>query len=453
MRILEKTKHTAVYVFVLIATITTNAHAQDAQTIVGIPVKIKREEMRFGGRWVELVLLRQDYFKENLERIWRYYCEKYPEKKEKIDVRVFVEHVKPDGTIATAPGATFNRQGEGAMAYGGDNEFYSYRPDPDKPNETVNVQLKGRYPFLQDSYSGEPGFDFVLAASKGNVSRIEQYFRTGGDVNARDDKGRTALIASCAAARVELVKMLLSKGADPNLKDNDGFTALAQAALARATADRTAGYSGGGTEIVRLLLDNGADVNAKGGWPPLFFAAETGNNDIVKLLLENGAEVNANNERGMSALSRAIYDRHDDTARLLLASGADVNSRDRLGETALQFAAPGSPDLVRELLTKGADVNTKNESLETPLMRAERFECVVALLDHGAELEAKDKRGMTALMHAVGTRNVDKIRALLRNGALVNARDAAGQTSLTIAKQYSDNHAIIDLLLRFGAAE
>jgi hypothetical protein len=136
------------------------ARQQVELRIDGIPVKIRSEHYGFGTRFVEVILPRRYYSKENLERLWQYYCEKYPDKKDKLDVRVYAkrESGEPDSTTDPGYDANFSRQGEGAAAYGGDDEFYSYRPNLDKPNETVNVQLKGRYPFLRDSYSGDPGF-------------------------------------------------------------------------------------------------------------------------------------------------------------------------------------------------------------------------------------------------------------------------------------------------------
>jgi ankyrin repeat protein len=406
----------------------------------------------FGTRFVFIALQKQYYSKENLERLWRYYCEKYPDKKDKLDLRVYVERAGTDSKSEKERGfdANFNRQGEGALARGGDNEFYSYRPDIDKPDQTENVQLKGKYPFLRDAYSGDPVFDFLLAASKGDLAGLRQYLATGGDVNARDNKGRTALMSACSADRMDIVEFLLAKGASPNLKDQDGDTALAVAAMGDMSE---AGKSRrGNLGIVRMLLAGGADPNAKGGWPPLVVAAEHGDNDLIRFLLENGADINAKNERGMTALSRAIYDGNIDTAKLLLAKGADLESRDSSDDTPLIHAASQNRDIVRELLDRGAKPNVRNENLETPLMLAYSVANVLALLEHGAELEAKDQKGLTALMHAVLHRNTKGVRVLLEKGADVNARTPGGETALSIAR-HSNIQPCIELLLKFGATE
>lgn len=431
----------------------TKARLQDEQLVAGLPVKITYEHYGFGTRFVYIALQKTYYSKENLERLWRYYCEKYPDKKDKLDIRVYVERPEQDSKAAKERSfdANFNRQGEGAIAGGGDNEFYSYLPDLEKPNQTENVQLKGRYPFLRDSYSGDPVIDFLLAASKGDLARLRQYLGTGGDVNARDNEGRTALMSACSGDHIDIVEFLLAKGASPNLKDQDGDTALAVAAMGDM---REAGKSRrGNLGIVRMLLAGGADPNAKGGWPPLVVAAGQGDDDLIRFLLENGADIDVKSSQGMSALSRAIYDGNVGTAKLLLAKGADIESRDSSDNTPLIHAAWRSHEIVQALLGRGAKANATNQDLETPLMRSYDVASVLALLDHGADLEAKDKRGLTALMHAVMDFNAGKARLLLEKGADVNARTPDGDTALSIAKQNSYNRPIVELLLKFGARQ
>lgn len=440
----------------LYLTVGISAFPQSEQLISGLPVKIRREHFGFGTRFVEIILPRSYYSKENLERLWRYYCEKYSDKKDKLDIRVFVERatVASDATQGRSFDANFNRQGEGAAALGGDNEFYSYLPDLDKPNETEEVQLKGRYPFLTGSYSGDQPSDFVLAAHKGDVTRLISFLAGAGDVNVQNEKGRTALMSACAGGQVGVVKLLLAKGANPNLKDKGRDTALCLAAMSSAPdAPNQTGFHAN-IEIVRLLLANGADVkDNNGGWPALVVAAERGNNEIVKLLIEKGADINVKNWVGMTALSRAIYDGKLETAKILLAAGSDIESRDRSGETALMFATSRGLEFARALVAKGANPNVANDVGETALMRAHSVETVALLLDHGADLNSKDKKGRTALMHAVAGRHLEKTRVLLERGAEVNQRNIEGETALAIARQYSDNRPIIETLLKFGATE
>lgn len=92
-----------------------------------------------------------------------------------------------------------------------------------------------------------------------------------------------------------VVKALLNRGADVNAKDNKGITAIMGAILT------------GDNKIVTILLDRGADVNAedKIGTTPLMSAVMRGYVDIVKTLLDYNADINAKDEKGSTALTLA----------------------------------------------------------------------------------------------------------------------------------------------------
>jgi len=100
----------------------------------------------------------------------------------------------------------------------------------------------------------------------------------------------------------------------------------------------------------------------------LFEAAEKGNRSKVKALLEMGVDVNARDIIGQSALSRALFARHNGIAGILLDKGANVNAKDDCGGTALHKACYlGRYDVVKLLLENKADVNVKDEHGNTAL--------------------------------------------------------------------------------------
>lgn len=67
---------------------------------------------------------------------------------------------------------------------------------------------------------------FRMAISNGVSSSVSHLIARGIDVNARDEKGRTALIIASTKGHLEICNILLQHGAKPELKDNDGNCAL-----------------------------------------------------------------------------------------------------------------------------------------------------------------------------------------------------------------------------------
>lgn len=90
-----------------------------------------------------------------------------------------------------------------------------------------------------------------------------------------------------------------------------------------------------------------------------YFSQATADGSLsrMRLLHFAGANINSRGD-GYMPLSIAAGEGRSDVVRYLLAEGADVNARERLGETALTEAAYyGHANLVKELLSHGADVN------------------------------------------------------------------------------------------------
>jgi hypothetical protein len=140
------------------------------ENVAGILVKVySKYDSTFKTRYITVVIPDEAYSKENLIRIWRHYCEQYPDKKDKLDLRVFIkrsyehnrqfsgwavdmhtgEAISPNGVRVQLREceASFVRMGKGALAKGGDNELMIYCPNPDKPRKTERIVLAGVDPF------------------------------------------------------------------------------------------------------------------------------------------------------------------------------------------------------------------------------------------------------------------------------------------------------------------
>jgi len=93
--------------------------------------------------------------------------------------------------------------------------------------------------------------DLWQAAERGDLPEVKSLIAKGAEVNAKDNKGGTALMVASLNGHIEIVQALLGKGAEVNAKSNKGGTALMVASL------------NGHIEIVQALLSKGAEVNAK----------------------------------------------------------------------------------------------------------------------------------------------------------------------------------------------
>lgn len=229
------------------------------------------------------------------------------------------------------------------------------------------------------------------AAKHGHESVVETFLENGAEIDSKNEYSQTALMMTAWKGHISVIKLLLENGADINSKDKYSRTALSK-------------------------------------------AAQRGHISVVKLLLENGAESNSKDKYGQTALSKAAGRGHTPVVELLLENEADIKSSGGYwpsGTTALVEAAGGSHvETVRCLLQAGVNVNARDvtSNMETPLHRAVskygKTAVVNILIESGADLEAQNSKGETALVIAVRRGRMDISQLLLERGADPNAVEA-----------------------------
>ena len=180
---------------------------------------------------------------------------------------------------------------------------------------------------------------------------------------------------------------------------------------------------------VRTLLNQGADVNVRSddGATALLWAAHWNDLDIADLLIRARADVNTANDLRMTPLSLACTNGNAALVERLLNAGANPNTAIATGETPIMTCAgTGSTAALRLLIAAGADVNAKEPlQHQTALMWAaaeHHPEVVRMLIDHGADTQARTRKGFTALHFAAREGELEGARLLLGAGVNVNIR-------------------------------
>lgn len=265
-------------------------------------------------------------------------------------------------------------------------------------------------------------------------------------LNARGPEGSTPFMYAVLYTDAATLDQLIKQGADPNKRNDAGASALMWASL--------------DLEKTRVLVAHGADVNARSddGRTPLMIAAgRPGGAPIVKLLLAHGANPNptSNPTAESSPLLEASLAGDAEIMQMLLERGADVKD---IGGVALANAAGADCMKCVDLLVS-RNLDAKQYTIALQLVAVlDNPNLVRLMLRHGADANAPDPTGRTALMYASVSDllPVEQVKMLLEKGANVNAKSQhpqsgdTGLTSLDLAK-FHGNTPVVDLLLKSGA--
>jgi len=264
----------------------------------------------------------------------------------------------------------------------------------------------------------------LFAVRAGHIEACRLLLDAGVNVNEPMIDGTSPLVLAIINAHYELASVLLEKGANPRA-DGQGWTALHQIAWSRRPniGWNLPGPVQSGTldslDLVRQLVKRGADVNAREkkeprdgyrnqlnriGATPFLLAAKSDDIPLMRVLLELGADPSITTEDGTSALMAAAGvgiwapGENPGTDEEALAAvklafdvgGGAVNDVDKNGETAAHGAVyrAGSIAVLTFLIDKGARIDVRNKKGWTPLIAADGVEYTPNVLKRYPETAA-----------------------------------------------------------------
>ncbi len=336
---------------------------------------------------------------------------------------------------------------------------------------------------------GEGETPLMTASRTGSVVGVKALLARGVKVNATESyRGQSALMFAVAENHADVAKLLIDAGAEVNAKStfyDFNFRKVAsggtQAVYFRGgLTPLMFAARQGAVESGRVLIAAGADVNLPEpdyGFTPLMDAIYNDHYEFAALLVEKGARLDGalylavemhNLDYFGNRPRKPVSDKLDelDFMQVLLAHGADANGvlkaklpgRQAQGGISVPpgatpfYRAARSADVavMRLLLEKGADPLRASDDHTTPLLaaatgqgarfaggderpEADFIEALKICLDEGADINAANDRGDTA-MHAAAQRGTDQIVQFLADrGAKLDVKNKSGRTPLDLA--------------------
>lgn len=342
-------------------------------------------------------------------------------------------------------------------------------------------------------------------AADPNLTLTDYFISKGLSITDKDEYGRTVTDYAARSANKELIEKLIKRGVKPT--GNALFFASQGSRMSSAGIDtykylvetlkldpKTISKKEGSTvlhnlirrpnpEILAYFIDKGVDLNkADNEGNTLLMLASSGRDIelIEKTLLPKVKNINAVNEKGESALTKAIAGGSSEVAALLVKNGADVKVLDKDGNNlayywfdsyrAGGFGGQGGPggqgggngreraeqefDKKLEILkAAGLDVAApqKNGSTLYHLAVAKDNEKLLQKASTlGVNINAQDKEGATPLHKAALTAKSDKmLKTLISLGAKTDLKTEFGETAYDLAKDnnfLADNKVTLDFL-------
>lgn len=267
----------------------------------------------------------------------------------------------------------------------------------------------------------------------------ELVLHRGTDVNITANGNRTPLLWASIQSSAVLFQTLIDLGADPNFQREDQCTPLIMASYWN-------NYM-----VARLLTETGVngDVQCDSGDAALHISAMKGFFNISKLLIESGCNVNLQNNSGKTPLHLAIQNGHNHVVKVLLESNADVNIRNKYDPKERLYLVRGKDRgkpawhyvMVEKCLlglflkrTNGGQLDVADFGivLESGWGENPPENKAAEVLDKSIKFGGEGKTPLHVACE-IKFENLQIIEILAKNGADIDARDGDGYTALQLA--------------------
>lgn len=193
--------------------------------------------------------------------------------------------------------------------------------------------------------------------------------------------------------------------------------------------------SKGMTSRVKIMIALGLANDDDKNWG-LVDTVKNNNLEMAKILIEKGANVNFAPKQGLNLLSLSIVMKSNDVGNYLIEKGADTKVM--IEENGLKWSlldicvSVGNLEMLKRLLNK-SEINNVNSAKQTLLYEAitaekPNLELIKYLVDNGADVNVKNKAGMSIILMMVLENKLDIVKILAESGQNIKGKDTRGLT-------------------------
>lgn len=305
-------------------------------------------------------------------------------------------------------------------------------------------------------YEGGATLLMLGIASDPDLTLTDYFISKGMSLSDKDEFGRTATDYAARSGNRELVEKLIKKGIKPtgnalffaSLGTKPGVSAIDTYKYFVETLKldpKTINKDGANMlhqvvrrpdlEVLNYFVEKGVDPNKadNDGNTPLILAASGRDIKYLEALLSKVKNINAVNDKGQSALTRAVAYSSPEVVSLLLQKGADSRVTDADGNNLVYYWFESYRERPQAQQTE--DFAKKLEILKNA----------------GLNISAPQKDGTTLFHLAVARENLNLIQKAAELGADINGQDKDGNTPLHKAALIAKDDKILKTLISLGA--